>query len=245
MMSSLEPLVCVSGWAHSGDALFDFCSSIDLKCFAFGPHELVADNSGEINHVAGELSSYALGLREELLTLASPGVVLGWSMGAMIALETALHFPELVKELILVSCCPRFTASSSFADGTAVEQLRAMAEGVQRAPRKTLESFYKQLRAPQAVELPMMELFVRDALKIEEARLLAGLSYLESFDVCDEVGSLSVPVSIIHGKEDRVIAPAGALSLAKKVKHANCVLVDGVGHDLLEMRAAIIATILC
>ena len=50
-------------------------------------------------------SAYAIALASQLARRRHPSVLIGWSMGGTVALETAIGFPELVRRLVLISSC--------------------------------------------------------------------------------------------------------------------------------------------
>ncbi len=50
-------------------------------------------------------SAYAVALASRLARQKHPTILVGWSMGGIVALETAIHFPELVRRLVLISSC--------------------------------------------------------------------------------------------------------------------------------------------
>ena len=57
-------------------------------------------------------SVYASALASELRRRRYPSILIGWSMGGIVALETAIHSPELVRRLVLISSCAKFDPPS-------------------------------------------------------------------------------------------------------------------------------------
>lgn len=51
-----------------------------------------------------------------------------------------------------------------------------------------------------------------------------------AFDVCEELGGLTIPVLVLHGTEDRTVAPANAELLASRIPGAELVWLEGAGH---------------
>ena len=45
---------------------------------------------------------------------------------------------------------------------------------------------------------------------------------------------INAPTVVIHGKADRLMRPFGGRAIARAIKRARLVLIDGMGHDLPE-----------
>jgi pimeloyl-ACP methyl ester carboxylesterase len=43
---------------------------------------------------------------------------------------------------------------------------------------------------------------------------------------------VSAPTLVIHGKDDRLVAPSGGRATAKAIKGARLLMVDDMGHDM-------------
>ena len=105
-----DPLVLLHGWGLHGGIWSGLLPELD----GFG-ERLTPDLPG---HGASPCPGDEIGL-EALADRLVPGVpegaaVLGWSLGAMVALTLARRHPERVSRLVLVAATPRFTLSSSF-----------------------------------------------------------------------------------------------------------------------------------
>ena len=82
-----------------------------------------------------------------LLDSRAQNTVIAWSMGAMIAVEAAKFFPELISRLVLLAGTARFVNSSGneepYAEGVNVSELRAMRRALKTSRRKCLTLFFK------------------------------------------------------------------------------------------------------
>ena len=45
---------------------------------------------------------------------------------------------------------------------------------------------------------------------------------------------IKAPTVVIHGKADKLMRPFGGRAIARAIKGARLVLIDGMGHDLPE-----------
>jgi len=183
-------------------------SSVSEKRFGI---ELFADDT------AGLIG--ALGLRK--------ADILGWSMGASIALETGLRHPEKVRKLVLY-------AGSAGGDGSVpaspvIEDLRAK-EGVGteeivrsmfpeswNAAHPDIWEYYPKIRRPTPPEV----------LVWQER---ADENYKGCFDRLDKLES---PALIINGIDDLECPAENALVLEEEIREAEVYIIEGAGHGVM------------
>jgi pimeloyl-[acyl-carrier protein] methyl ester esterase len=79
--------------------------------------------------------------REIARQLPTGTVVLGWSLGGLVALRLAGLFPDRVSRLVLVACNPRFTRASGWPHGVEPEVLQAFARSLAADLPGTLKRF--------------------------------------------------------------------------------------------------------
>ena len=53
---------------------------------------------------------------------------------------------------------------------------------------------------------------------------------MQAFDSYDRLPAIAAPTLVLHGAEDRLIAPANAQVLADRIPGAELVLLEGAGH---------------
>jgi 3-oxoadipate enol-lactonase len=61
---------------------------------------------------------------------------------------------------------------------------------------------------------------------------------MQGFDVYERLPLIAVPTLVLHGTEDRLVAPANATMLAGRIPRAELHLIDGAGHLYHSERAA-------
>jgi pimeloyl-[acyl-carrier protein] methyl ester esterase len=171
--------------------------------------------------------------------------LLGWSLGAKLAMAIASADPARVSRLVLVAASPRFAASADWPHGMAAESLRAFDSVLAQDWRRTLEDFIElQLRGSRHAE--QARAAIRDALASHGAptreALLAGMSLLESVDLRGTAARIAQPTLIIAGQNDRVTSPAAARWLAAAMSDARIVEVPRAGHAPMVSHAAEVAT---
>lgn len=174
---------------------------------------------------------------------AEPTVVFGWSMGALLAIESALAAPDRIAALVLFAGTPCF-CSPDRSLGWPTRTLRRMQQQLAMDPLHCLRDFQRNMFADsesnafaelsRACPLP-------ESCGFSPAGLHAGLDYLATTDLRTSLGSLSCPVLWIHGSHDR-ICPPGAL--ADVPPSHEILLIPDTGHlpfrtSALARRAAL------
>jgi 3-oxoadipate enol-lactonase len=143
--------------------------------------------------------------------------VYGQSFGGMVAQELALTEPELVRTLIL-GCT------------TAGAEHVVEVEEAKVSKGEPWRSWY----APDYPDAHPDE--VAEDLRIAAARpdhpegARRQWEAMVSWDAYDRLPSIRIPTLVLHGSEDRVIAPANAEVLARRIPGAELVWIEGAGH---------------
>lgn len=164
------------------------------------------------------------------LSAPPPVVLVGWSLGGMVAMQAASRLR--VVGLVLISSMRRFCRSDDFPAGTPVGSVRALSRGLRRRPQETLQAFYAQAASPHRSPQRELEERAERALTADSAALQNGLTYLAQTDLGDTMGGLVMPTLILHGREDAVVAVAAAADLHERLPASELRLKDDIGHDL-------------
>lgn len=159
-------------------------------------------------------------------------VVLGLSMGGMVAQETALRSPERVTGLVLVGTrppVPEFTPPPLEAN---LLLLRGPGRG------RTLADHFRSLwvaatgpgfaeRRPDLVDELVDQTLDHPtprAMLLHQVRAMTGWGHAE------RLAGLTVPTAVVHGADDRFSPVANGRSLARLVPEATYRELDRVGH---------------
>jgi pimeloyl-ACP methyl ester carboxylesterase len=161
-----------------------------------------------------------------------PAVVVGISMGGMIAQHLALRHPHLVSGLHLISTTPGLRSGRMASPDTYQLLLKMFLR-----PKSTSLADARRLLAHESHTPRLPELFRRwDAVLAEQPTsgkaFLAQLSAAARHEVGGQIGQISMPVNIIAGNDDRLIPPTNSIALADRIPHARLMLVDQAGHLL-------------
>jgi 3-oxoadipate enol-lactonase len=161
-------------------------------------------------------------------------VLIGHSMGGMIAQTISLAHPDRVERLVLVNSIGRMAYSRPrgllMAASTLVPFKLFVATNIQRAfapgyPREEIRAYIKA-----SADTPR-----------EVVMTLYGA--MRAFDVLDRVGEIQAPTLMVHGYHDIQLPVAQMLRMAKAYRDAVIRIIDA-GHELpLEKPAELTAAI--
>jgi pimeloyl-[acyl-carrier protein] methyl ester esterase len=209
---SQSELLVLPGWA-TGDAIFGpLLARWDGKA-------TVADWGAA--READDLPRLALAAAEQL---RGSFTLLGWSLGAMVALELAPQLLARLDGLLLLAPCLRFT------EGWPVRVLDRMRRRCRTDTKAVLDAFAPSLLSTSEVAEPRLGALPlrRD---LPAAALLAGLDYLAGRDLAvPSLGVLGIlDVRVLHGSEDVVVPPGLSVALSERLG-AERLDLAGAGH---------------
>lgn len=198
-------LALIHGWGFDagvwGEAGRRLAASFTLRAVDLPGH-------GASPPVAGALDAWV----EALATALPPAHVVGWSLGAQLALALAARHPQRVRSLTLVAATPRFVAGGDWPWGVAPEALAEVEEEVVADPRSALHRFLVlQARGDAAardVARALRACLAGRSLP-RAAALADGLALLRRNDLRAEVPAVCAPAVVIHGAGDSLV-PAAA-----------------------------------
>jgi pimeloyl-ACP methyl ester carboxylesterase len=155
-------------------------------------------------------------------------VLIGQSMGGFVAQEMYARFPDRIAALVLAFTSPAFGGGGSqFARQFIAARIGPLDEG------KTMAQVAKAL-------MPAMRGTKSDPQGLAHAeRVMSGIppdtyrkavQMLTTFDRKDQLEKIAVPTLLVAGSDDRIAPPTVMESMARRIPHAEFVLLEGCGH---------------
>lgn len=152
---------------------------------------------------------------------AAPGVVVGHSLGAAVALSLALE--ARAAGVVLVGAAPKVAIPESMAD-KAERNFDATLEGLRRA------LFHKDS------DPRLQEAGLNVMRRVSPRALANDLRAASSVDFTNSAHNLSIPALFVCGSHDRVTPPTASMELQRLVG-GGLEVIDGAGHmPMLEKR---------
>ncbi|MCX7962702.1 MAG: alpha/beta hydrolase [Burkholderiales bacterium] len=157
-----------------------------------------------------------------------PVVLVGHSMGGMVAQEAYVRFPERIKALVLCFTSAAFAgADTAFAREFVAARLAPLDAGHSMAEiaARLLPTMRGRKSDPAGLALAER---VMAAVPPETYR--KAVRMLATFDRRRELAAIRVPTLLVAGSDDRTAPPSVMEKMARQIPGAEFVLLDGCGH---------------
>jgi pimeloyl-ACP methyl ester carboxylesterase len=195
--------------------------------------EMMRGRRATAAYLLSDMAEDAFGLMDHLGIEA--GHVVGASMGGMIAQMMAIMRPERVSSLTSM-------LSTTGSRRVGWPTLRAFGVLMAKYPRSREDYERRAVRTfrvigspgyptePERVARVAGEMYERSHNPAGILRQMHAIT--ASGDRTRALGRLTVPTAVIHGAEDPLVRPGGAIATARAIPGARLKLVEGMGHDL-------------
>lgn len=237
-----RPLVCLHGWSLSSAVFAGLVEGLgrdrrvllpDLR--GHGARAGVPAAPFDLDDLAADLAAHleAEDVRD--------GVLLGWSLGAQVALAALPRVRRRLSALVLVSGTPRFTSGEGWPHGLAAQAVEVLALRVRRDPARALARFFEAMFVDG--ELDPAASARAGALRAaipppDPAAAAAGLEILLRADLRAALPAVALPTLVVHGERDPICPAGAARALAAAIPGARLALLPGAGHAPFLSRPA-------
>ncbi len=160
-------------------------------------------------------------------------ILLGWSMGSLIAQAWAVRHPEQVAALVLVAATPCFQQRTDWPHGLSTADVEAFSSGVASDWRTTLNRFLSlQARGSEDARHLIAQLRAELAAGVDPSpeTLAAGMRLLAETDLRDQAAAITQPTLLIHGGRDGLCPLPGAAWLAAQIPNARLAVIERAAH---------------
>ncbi|MFT6030063.1 MAG: pimeloyl-[acyl-carrier protein] methyl ester esterase [Oleiphilaceae bacterium] len=215
-------LVFLNGWAASSAMLDDFIAQLPFHYELYILDDLYQFELAEI-----------VSRIDELMT--SDTVLMGWSLGGMLALyyanlSTKKHKP---KALVLFNSAACFLSRIDFTEGVKCAEFDGLKVVVKQKDTKALLRLFSHLLVAGSPghkddRRLLKRVFNSEALPSWSV-LAKGLDYLENLDLRAILGSIDQPTLFVLGEKDALISVSSNLNLLIR-DNFDVDVVSGMGH---------------
>lgn len=216
------PLVFLHGWGQSRQIWYRQMGAFPGATFLNLPgHGGSAEHDDWVEAMADQLPD-------------RPLIIVGWSLGGIIAMQVAMMYPEKIKGLALISTTPSFCNRQDWDHGCDQAIFDAFESGIKEHSPKTMSRFFMLMLQGDTISRSdynrIAKASIDKAHPPTQAALSSGLDNLAIADLREGVSSIAVPTLVMHGAEDGIVPTAAGAWLAKKLPHATWKRFNGCGH---------------
>jgi pimeloyl-[acyl-carrier protein] methyl ester esterase len=222
-------VVLLHGWGMNGDVWEGILPALTARY-----RTTIVDLPGH-GRSMNSLDDYNLPNLARTIAAAIPqkAIVVGWSLGGMVASQLALDNPAQVTKLILVASAPQFVRDTSWPDGTDDTMLKGFADELTQNYQQTIKRFIA-IQALGSDHAREQQRILRERVfrhgQPQAAALEGGLDILRSANLRPQLANINCPTLFIAGEMDSLFRPAAAQRAQGLMTDADLSVIDKAGH---------------
>ena len=220
------PIILISGWAMPTEVMEPLSQALQIH----QPVSIV-----QLPGLVGESTSYNL---ETLLAWldqqlpAQPAVLIGWSLGGVLAIHYASRFPNKTIAVINLAANACFVANKHWPEGMTPTLFARFCQGLSENCARTLQQFALLCSTgsanPKAQARTLQQAIAR--CRPEPQTLLSLLTILGESDLRAPLTDIRCPVSHLFGQNDALVPVAVAATFRQQFSTHRVQAVAG-GHS--------------
>ncbi len=224
--SNAPVLALLHGWGSSSKiwqpCLTELCKEFQLWCVDLPGH-------GESHDIVWNESVHQ-GLELLANTLPPQCLLIGWSLGGLLAQLFAMQHTQRVQGLMLVASTPKFVASNDWPHAMPLSTFQYFVKQYDASPQETMKEFIAlQVLHGRSLKKIMQELeHASSGQPLEKIRW--GLEWLLKIDLREAFLSKDLPTVLFHGENDQVSSVHAAEQTAEIWEHTQLFKIPQAAH---------------
>ncbi len=238
------PIVFLHGWGLNS-AIFQPIASRLASDF-----EVISiDLPGFGQNHAMQLTDYSLPQISAMVAecITTPALIIGWSLGGLIASDLALHHGDKVRALVTITSSPCFVAEPNW-PGINAELLKSFHQQLSFSAEKTIAGFLKiQAMGSEHVrqDIKVIKQLVDQYPQPSNQTLDDSLSLLETVDLRSKIQALEIPILRMYGRLDSLVPKAVISQVDKLLPNSDCYTFQKASHAPFISHSDEFYTVLC
>ncbi|WP_062061579.1 malonyl-ACP O-methyltransferase BioC [Cellvibrio sp. OA-2007] len=164
--------------------------------------------------------------------LPENAVVMGWSLGGMLAVQLAARFPEHIRGLITLAANVKFVATPDYPAAMARATNRQFNQGFAQDPQATLKLFSGLLAQGDAEERSLLKQLRRSDVGPVTDNWLQALQLLSVLDNREAFAQLALPGLHLLAEKDALVPVTAAEPMAQLNPRQQIQIVKNSAHAL-------------
>lgn len=163
---------------------------------------------------------------------SGPLVLVGWSMGAIMALQAAYHYPEKISHLVLFGATPCFAQKPDWPHGISEKARENFKNDIHSDPATALRNFVLLFnRKDKQARAIIRKLSHKEMPPVPPIPILdAGLHFLYETDLRPILPFIQQKTLLIHGEYDPLMPPEAAKLISEKLPAARMHILPQTAH---------------
>ena len=225
-----EPLCLLHGWALNSRVWDPIVEELQQT------HQVTAiDLPGHGKSAPPADGEYTIDSLAEIISaqLNPETVLVGWSLGGLIAINIAAKYPQKVKKLILIASSPQFASSESWDHGIKKSIIDGFANDLTNNYRETIHRFlaiqmFGSDKAKPVIRELREKVFANGEPHIDS--LSKGLQILKQCSLWTRAAEIKSPTLIVLGEKDTLIPKDSAEKTQETIPQSQLKIIKGAGH---------------
>lgn len=174
-------------------------------------------------------------------SLPPKAILLGWSLGGILATGMAARFPDKVRGLINLATNGTFVARSSWPHGVELKTFEQFSRRVRQNPELGLKRFCQWATHGDQHSAEQLDYLCSLTARPDSEELLAGLTLLKALDNTHYLRDIRCPALHLFGQRDSLVPPSARNSLSSILPdHHRMQVLTNRGHILHQPVASLL-----